>query len=249
MVGEVAVVSGASYGIGRHISKQLAAKGWHVALLARGLAQLTQVQEEITQAGGVALALQCDITDRNAVRACKQRIEDDLGTPTVLINNAAYVAPLHKFAEGNPEEWEKMISVNVWGTLNLTREILPSMLEKKRGKIIFMSSKAGVVPTPYLAVHSGTKHMVEGLVGALIQEIAGSGVSVSLVRPGGVATPGYTHAVESGDGGSVPDWIPGNFDECIKPETVAEAVLFIVEQMEHADISEINVTANTKIKE
>ena len=83
------------------------------------------------------------------------------------------------------------------GALHMTHTFLPGMLSRSRGKVVFLSSRAGVVPSAGLAVHSGTKHMVEGVAGALRQELQGSGVTVGLVRPGGVATPGYDHCTAS----------------------------------------------------
>jgi len=243
-MGKVAVVTGASYGIGKEIAKQLAKKGYEVALLARGLPKLREVQFEIAKENGVSLALQCDVSDKESVREAVLKVKEAYGNIDVLINNAAYVPPLHKFVEGEHSEWEKAIAVNVWGNLNMTREILPGMLENKHGKIIFMGSKAGISPTAMLAVHSGTKHMLEGLVGAIRQEIAGSGVSLSIVRPGGVATPGYDHAVNSSDGSNPkPNWIPSKASSCLDPEVVAAQVVNIVDLMDTADITDINIAA------
>jgi len=248
-MGKVAVVSGASYGIGEHIAKQLANKGWEVALLARSLDKLRVVQHQIAQDNGVSLALQCDVTDRAAVKECMAKVEEAFGSVDVLVNNAAYVAPFHQFVDGDPAEWEKMVSVNVWGGLNLTRAVLPSMMKNQRGKIIFMSSRAGVSPTPGLAVHSGTKHMIEGVVGALRQEISGSGVSIGVVRPGGVATPGYDHATGvAQEGASLPTWIPSNSSSCLSASVVAENVVNMITMMDVADITDINIAANKQVK-
>jgi len=245
MVRKIAVVSGASYGIGEQIAKQLAKKGWEVVLLARGLERLRQVQHEIAQDDGISLALQCDVTNPDAVKSCVEKIYEAFGGVDLLVNNAAYVAPFHQFAEGEVSEWEKMLSVNVWGALRLTRALLPDMIKQRSGKIIFMSSRAGIAPTPGLAVHSGTKHMIEGVAGALRQEVADSGVSVSVVRPGGVATPGYAHATgQRNEGENIPAWIPSSANQCLSPEVVASAVVNIVDTLERGgDIQEQNIVA------
>ena len=107
-----------------------------------------------------------------------------------IINNAAYVPPLHNFVSGDPAEWEKCVSVNVWGALNITRTFLPDMVSHHAGQVLFISSKAGVSPSAGLAVHSGTKHMVEAVAKALRLELKGTGVGVGVVRPGGINTPG-----------------------------------------------------------
>lgn len=245
MAGRVGVVSGASYGIGAEIAKLLAAKGWQVAMLARSLDKLREVEKEIAEVGGVALALQCDVTSREEVTASIDKVRSAWGEVDLLVNNAAYVAPIHKFAEGSPEEWERMVGVNVWGALHLTRTILPAMLTNKKGKIVFMSSRAGIHPTPGLAVHSGTKHMIEGLAAAIRQEIAGSGVTVAVVRPGGVATPGYHHATGATSSGSgLASWVPSSSAHCLRPETVAAAVVNIVEMEDStAEITDININS------
>ena len=191
----VAFVTGASYGLGSHIAKQLAAAKWEVVLVARSREKLREVQAEIAQENGISLVLEADITDKNAVaNLMKKTSEAFPGGVDILVNNAAYVAPVHKFVEADMTEWERMVAVNVWGALDMTRAFLPGMVEKKKGKIIFISSKAGVNPSPGLAVHSGTKHMVEAVAKALRQEVAGTGVTGGVVRPGGVNTPGYQHA-------------------------------------------------------
>merc|ERR1711936_900810 len=95
---------------------------------------------------------------------------------------------------GDMVEWERMVGVNVWGALNITRTFLPHMVTENKGKVIFISSKAGVNTSPGLTVHSGTKHMIEAVAKGIRQELSGTGVSVGVVRPGGVNTPGYQHA-------------------------------------------------------
>merc|ERR1719309_390804 len=172
-----------------------------------------------------------------------EKVESSLGKVDLLVNNAAYVAPLHQFAEGDPSQWDKMLRVNVMGVLNMTHAVLPGMISRKQGKLIFMSSRAGRTPTARLAVHSGTKHFVEGFVGALEQEIAGTGVSVSVVRPGGVATPGYDHATNVSGNSSVPDWIPTSSSSCLDPKDVARTVVGIVDIMDTANVREVSIAA------
>ena len=154
MPSKVCLVTGASYGLGSHIAKQLgmnnlswqidsrvisAQKGWEVVLVARSTDKLEQVKHEIVTAGGAALAAPCDITDKESVEQLKQKLETSypqvhklmvkLWTFSMtnvqgvecVINNAAYVPPLHTFVEGDVEQWEKCVGVNVWGALHVTR--------------------------------------------------------------------------------------------------------------------------------
>merc|ERR1712080_104293 len=132
------------------------------------------------------------------------------------------------------EEWQKMISVNVWGSLVMTRLVLQEMISRGSGHILFMSSRAGVEPAASLAVHSGTKHMVEGIVGSLRQELSGTGVKLSVVRPSGVDTPGYQHAMapttsRGGAGATTsstesPGWVSSSPSRCLSAESVAKTV-------------------------
>lgn len=244
----VAVVTGASYGLGASIATLLAVKAkYEVVLVARSLEKLRQVQFEIAQQGGVALAVKADITDQDDIKELVDKtLQAFPGGVDILVNNAAYVAPLHKFADGDQEEWKKMINVNVWGTLNCTKAFLPGMLEKNKGKVVFISSKAGVSPSAGLAVHSGTKHLVEAIAGAIRQEVANTGVSIGIVRPGGIATPGYQHAAGNPESrvvaASIGSWVPGKTTDCLQPEAVANLVVNMVEAMEMgADVTEISV--------
>ena len=133
------------------------------------------------------------------------------------------------------------------------------MVTRHHGKVVFISSKAGVSPTPSLAVHSGTKHMVEAVARwssqskeswcyidqcytprSLRQELHGTGVSVGVVRPAGMDTPGYAHAVGGSSQGSSASWIASSASQCLQPEEVARNVVAMVEATQ-ADIHEIHV--------
>eukprot|EP00092_Neocalanus_flemingeri_P009236 GFUD01009941.1.p1 GENE.GFUD01009941.1~~GFUD01009941.1.p1 ORF type:complete len:254 (-),score=105.17 GFUD01009941.1:14-775(-) len=248
----VALVTGASYGLGSHIAKQLAAAKWEVVLVARSREKLREVQAEIAQENGISLVLEADITDKNAVANLMKKTSEAFPNGIdLLVNNAAYVAPVHKFVEADMSEWERMVAVNVWGALNMTRTFLPSMVEKKKGKVVFISSKAGVNPSPGLAVHSGTKHMVEAVAKGLRQELAGTGVTVGVIRPGGVNTPGYLHCTGSEESKaamtSLGSWVPADTASCLQPEDVARVVVNMVDMMDRADVTDINIDSIKQI--
>merc|ERR1712012_854219 len=225
MPSKVCLVTGASYGLGSHIAKQLAQKDWEVVLVARSTDKLEQVKHEIVTAGGAALAAPCDITDKESVEQLKQKLETSYPQGVeCVINNAAYVPPLHTFVEGDVEQWEKCVGVNVWGALHVTRALLPQMVEMQRGKIIFISSRAGVSPSAGLAVHSGTKHMLEALAKALRQELKSTGVTVGDDARKTLGT-----------------WIPTDPAKCLQPENVAKAVVSMLDMLEVADVQEISI--------
>jgi len=200
-----------------------------VVLVARSEDKLDGVQRQISAGGGTALALPCDITDHSQVKELERKVKERFpGGPDILINNAAYVPPIHTFAGGDVSQWERAIAVNVRGALLVTRTFLPGLLEKKRGKIIFISSKAAVSPSPGLAVHGGTKAMVEAVARSLRQEVASSGVTVSVVRPGGVNTPGYSHATGHVGQDTLTGlgcWVPGDVTQCLQPSQYCRCIL------------------------
>ena len=116
------LVTGASYGLGAEISRQLGRSGWSVVLVARSEDKLDGVQRQISAGGGSALALPCDITDHSQVKELERKVKERFpGGPDILINNAAYVPPIHTFAGGDVSQWEKAIAVNVRGALLVTR--------------------------------------------------------------------------------------------------------------------------------
>ena len=116
------LVTGSSYGLGAEISRQLGRAGWRMVLVARSREKLERLEEEIKSEGGSALALPCDITDREQVAQLERKVKETFpGGPDVVINNAAYVPPIHTFAGGDVSEWEKAIGVNVMGALLVTR--------------------------------------------------------------------------------------------------------------------------------
>ena len=124
------------------------------------------------------------------------------------------------------------------------RTFLPGMLDRKAGKIIFISSKAGVSPSPGLAVHGGTKALLEAVARSVRQEVAGSGVTVTVVRPGGVNTPGYSHATQditSQTLDSLGSWVPTDPSLCLQPQHIAATIVQIIKTRDTQDVQEINI--------
>ena len=116
------LVTGASYGLGAEISRQLGGAGWEVVLVARSVERLEAVASAITEGGGTALPLSCDITDKDKVAELERKVKEKFPRgPDVIINNAAYVPPIHTFSGGEVSQWERAIAVNVWGALLVTR--------------------------------------------------------------------------------------------------------------------------------
>ncbi|XP_013384725.1 uncharacterized protein LOC106154788 [Lingula anatina] len=137
--GKVAVVTGASCGIGAAISRQLAAAGAKVAMAARRENFLKEIQDEISKEEGVALAVRCDVKNRAEVKELIQYTERTLGPVYILVNNAGYWA-FRCMKNLHEEEWDEQVDVNIKGVLNCIRAVITGMCERKSGHIVNMSS-------------------------------------------------------------------------------------------------------------
>ena len=182
----VAVVTGASSGIGAAVASALNAEGTHVALAARREDALIEVREGFS-GNGRSIIVPTDVTDREQVRSLVARAEDQLG-PVELLINCAGVMYYTLMKNLRDEEWERTVEVNCKGAVNCIGAVLPGMLERGKGHIVTISSDAGRKVFPGLAVYSASKFFVEALSLGLRLETAGTGLKVTTVQPGNVAT-------------------------------------------------------------
>src|SRR5579862_5564147 len=186
LAGKVALVTGASSGIGAATARELARQGAVVILAARRADALDSQVRAIADAGGKAIAIPTDITDAEQVQRLAARVEADFGGIDVLVNNAG-IGSLHRFARTAPEDITHTLQTNLVGMMLLTRALLPSMVARKRGVIIAVASVAGLVAVD--PTYSATKYGVRGFMLALRRQLAGSGVTASVVSPGFIRTP------------------------------------------------------------
>jgi len=140
--GASAIVTGASRGIGAAAARELAARGAAVAALARNQAACAELAEEISAAGGRAIALGCDVADAGAVAAAVARVEQELGPVNILVNNAGMIEPIGGIAETDPDDWARCVTVNLGGVYHGTRAVLPGMAARGGGVIVNVSSGA-----------------------------------------------------------------------------------------------------------
>lgn len=188
--GHLAVVTGASSGIGLATAKALASEGVRLVLVSRSEARLQASAQGISRAldgGGPPFLLPCDVSDPHAVLAMVDRVQRDVGTPDIVVNNAGigHWAPV---VELSLERIRSVFGVNFFGAVHCTKAFLPAMLERRRGTVVFVSSGLGALPFPYSAAYCASKHALNGFAGSLRAEVESLGVNVLLVVPGGTRT-------------------------------------------------------------
>ncbi len=185
LANEVAIVTGASSGIGAATACELARRGARVVLAARRVEELRAQAEAISAVGGEAVSIPTDVADPQQLSRLVEGTEASFGSVDVLVNNAGanWLRPVVATA---PDELVGLLEVNLLGAMLLTRAVLPGMLERRHGAIVFVGSLSGRVATE--PVYSATKYGLRGFSLGLRRQLAGSGVSVSLVSPGNIRT-------------------------------------------------------------
>ncbi|MGZ5308068.1 MAG: SDR family NAD(P)-dependent oxidoreductase [Solirubrobacterales bacterium] len=230
-VGTRAIVTGASKGIGRATAKALAGRGAKLGLIARGAEGLEQLAAEI---GDGATALPADVADRESINAAVEKFVDQAGGLDIVVANAG-IARYAPFTEQDPEDVERMVMTNVLGTINTVRAGLEPMLDSASGHIVVLSSGAGLRAFPWGAVYGATKAADKAFAEALRHELSGTGVSLTTVFPGEVATSLHDEATQ------LPDW--RNSKDAIPPELVASATIEAIEE----DRRELHIPASVRL--
>lgn len=185
--GKTAFVTGASSGMGRLLAVRLAEAGANVALLARREAELARVAAEIDRCGRRALVLPCDVAERTQVFAAAERAVRIFGGVDILVNNAGY-GRHRRFLEWDVEDIERLMRVNFLGAVYATKALLPQMVARRAGWIVFMASVAGKIGVPDESAYAASKFAMVGLAEALSIEVEDAGVHVLTVCPGAIAT-------------------------------------------------------------
>ena len=242
LTGTAALVTGASSGIGAATARQLAEHGASVALVARRQDHLEALAAEIEKAGGTALVVAADITDRTQAEAAIQQTVERFGRLDILVNNAGLML-LGPVVGADAEEWERMIDINVKGLLYTTHAALPHLLQaaeegpRRVADIVNISSIAGRVAWSGYGVYNLTKFGVNGFTESLRQEVTQRHVRVAVVEPGAVASELGSH--------NRPEVRAEMIDpfheqiEVLAPEDIADGVAYIVTRPRHAAIGEL----------
>lgn len=188
LAGRRAVVTGAGRGIGRSIALALAQAGADVAVTARTASDLETLVAQIQAMGRQVLATPCDVTDAEQVQRMAKTFTDGLGGVDILVNNAGNAAS-HKFLNHPDELWQRMLAINLTSVYFVSKAFVPTLIERRWGRIINIASIASRVGGRYIAAYTAAKHGVLGLTRALALELLPYSITVNAICPGYVDTP------------------------------------------------------------
>lgn len=224
----VAIVTGAARGIGAAIAHALAADGWSVAVCDVNLAAATETATALRATHGVAATgIAVDIADTASSRAAVAEVEAALGPVTALVNNAG-IDVIKPFVDSTEDEWDRIIAVNLKGTIGFCRAVLDGMIERNSGRIVSIASDAGRVGSSGEAVYSATKGGVISFSKTLAREVARYGITVNTVCPGPTETAllaqvaEYSEKLYAGLAKAIP------LRRTAQPGDIAPAVAFLV---------------------
>jgi NAD(P)-dependent dehydrogenase (short-subunit alcohol dehydrogenase family) len=230
IAGKVAIVTGASSGMGRAIAKRLAQEGARVALVARTREPLDAVAAEIEAEGGVAFVAPADITHREQVETMVASVADHFGAVELLINNAFWGPPA-SLEETTEELWDKTLDTCLKGPYLCSRAVFPAMRDAGGGRIVNIGSLAGKVGEDNRTAYCAAKWGLEGLTAALQEEMPKYNIYTHLISPAATDTP---------------FWAPYNLSDeiverMIPPESIAEAVVWVLTQPDRVFIPDVPV--------
>lgn len=232
----VIILTGASSGIGEATAKELASHGARLVLAARREERLKALKKTIENEGGNAIYKVTDVTSRDQMDALAAFALDHYGKIDVMINNAGLMPNsfLHKL---KVDEWDRMVDVNIKGVLYGIASVITHMRERKSGQIINVSSVAGHVTSPGSAVYSGTKFAVRAITEGLRKEESANNIRTTIISPGAVDTELPRTITDE----ELKSKFKELFDIAIKPEDIARAIRYAVEEPDSVSINEILV--------
>lgn len=233
LASKVAIVTGASRGIGRAISIALAQEAATVVLAARSTEKLQEVAEKVTKAGGKPEVVVTELAEEESIKNLVKTTNEKFSRLDILINNAG-VTHSAKLEQTATEDWQRCINVNARAPFILCREALPLLKKSHPAHIINIASVVGVKGYPLQSAYTSSKHALRGMTISLAEELKGSNIRVHLLCPGGVDTEMV---------GSVRPDIKK--DELIQPEEIAELVLYLVTHKGNAIIDELHIRRAT----
>jgi 3-oxoacyl-[acyl-carrier protein] reductase len=223
LAGEVALVTGASRGIGRAIAQALGAAGATVVGTATGAAGVASIDEALKSAGASGRGIVLDVADGAASEAAVADIESREGAVTILVNNAG-VTRDGLLLRMKPEDWDAVISTNLGSVFRLSKAVLRGMMKGRKGRIINIASVVGLIGNPGQANYCAAKAGIGGFTRSLAREVASRGITVNVVAPGFIDTD-MTKALPEAQREALAGQIP--LGRLGRPEDIAEAVCFL----------------------
>ncbi len=233
LASKVAIVTGASRGIGRAVSVALAQEAATVVLAARSIQKLQETADKVTEAGGKAEIVVTELTKEESIKNLVKVTNEKFGRLDILVNNAG-VTHSARLEETITEDWERCMQINARAPFILCREALPLLRKSQAGYIINIASVVGVKGYPLQSAYTSSKHALRGMTISLAEELKGSNIRVHLLCPGGVDTE-LVQKVR-------PDI---KKDELMQPEEIAELVLYLVTHKGNAVIDELHLRRAT----
>ena len=233
LAGKVAIVTGASRGIGRAISVALAQEAATVVLAARLIQKLQETADQVIKAGGKADIVVTELTEEESIKNLVKTTSEKFNRLDILVNNAG-VTHSAKLEETATEDWQRCMLINARAPFILCREALPLLGKAEAGYIINIASVVGVKGYPLQSAYTSSKHALRGMTISLAEELRGSNIRVHLLCPGGVDTD-LVQKVR-------PDI---KKDELMQPEEIAELVVYLVTHKGNAVIDELHIRRAT----
>lgn len=234
--GKVALITGASSGIGKATAIALAEEGAQVAIAARRSDRLNDLAKQIEAAGGKALPIVADVTDEAQVKALIQKVNTDLGRIDILVNNAG-VGGLGTIENGDSADWRRQFDLNVLGLLYATQAVLPIFKAQGVGHVVNLSSVAGRTARAGVGVYNATKWGVNAISEALRQEVRQNNIRVTIIEPGLVATEFVDNITDPVAKANIEARIKAITP--LQPEDIARAITYAVTQPPHVNVNEI----------
>lgn len=237
---KVALITGATSGIGEACARKFANGGYDLVITGRNVDRLKTVEQQARQLGADVLALEFDVRDRKAAAAAVESLKGKWAVIDVLINNAGLALGLDKEYEGDLDDWETMVDTNVKGLLTMTRLIVPGMVERNKGHVINIGSVAGDAAYAGGSVYCATKAAVKAITDGLRIDVAHTAVRVTNVKPGLVET-NFSIIRFHGDKQRADNVYKG-----IKPLTgddIADVAFYAASAPEHVQVAEVLVLA------
>ena len=238
MTSSIAIVTGASSGIGAATARRLATEGFHVVAAARRADRLDALVKEIAAAGGEATALTCDVTSDESVTALAAAV-GELGRPvTVLVNNAGGARGLDPVETGSISDWQWMFDVNVLGTVRVTQAFLPALDASGAGTVVVLSSTAGLIVYEGGGGYAAAKHAQTAVAETLRLELSGRPIRVVEIDPGMVRTEEFGLTRFGGDAQKA-DAVYAGVAEPLVADDIADCVAWTVTRPHHVNIDRI----------